>query len=193
MKIRTLFLAALFVGSAAVAVAGKEDPRKTGMAVIPVKGSETYKVVYQGETTGKVKLNVYNASGAVVLSQSITGYNGFILPLNFSGLQSGEYSVEIIDAAGKKTEKIVYQPNKNIKNIHIAKIAGSEAKYLVSIANGGNEVISLRIFDSANNLLYSEDTAIRGDFAQLFNLGKVAPGYRFEITDKTGTTKTIRF
>jgi hypothetical protein len=192
MKIKTLFLAALFVGGAAVAFAGKEDPRRTGLAVIPVKGSETYKVVYRGEVAGKVKLHVYNASGAVVLSQSINGYDGFILPLNFAGLASGEYSVEVTDGVAKKTEKVLYQANKNIKSIHVAKLNG-ESKYLLSIANGGNEVISLRIYDATENLIYSEETAIRGDFAQLFNLSKVASGFRFEITDKSGTTKSIRF
>jgi hypothetical protein len=193
MKFKILFLATLFVGSAAVALAGKDDPRKTGLAVFPIKGSESFKVVYRGESIGKVKLNIFNSAGSLVLTQSIRGVDGFILPLNFSGLSSGEYTLEIIDGATKKVEKIIYQPTKTIKHIHVSKIAGADAKYLVSIANSGNEVIGLKIFDADEKLIYSEDTTIDGNFAQVYKLDGTSSSYTFEVTDKSGTTKTIRF
>jgi hypothetical protein len=192
MKFKTFFVGALFVGSAAVAIAGEDDPRRTGLAVFPIKNSESFKVIYRGESVGKVKLNIFNSEGALVMAESIRGYDGFIIPLNFSGLSSGEYTLEIIDGATRKVEKIVYQPAKVIKHIHVSKIAGADSKYLLSISNSGNEVIGLKIFDANENLIYTEDTAIRGDFAQVYKLTGGSSTYTFEVTDKSGTTKTIR-
>ncbi|MBT1704955.1 hypothetical protein [Chryseosolibacter indicus] len=194
MKFKSLIIAALvMVVSSAVAFAGEDEPKKTGLAVFPVKGTEVFKLVYKGETTGKVKLNIYNASGALILTEVINGVDGFICPLNFTGLANGEYTVEVIDALGKKAEKVVYQPKRSIKHIHVSKMNNEAGKFLVAIANTGSDVINLKIYDNNNNLVYSESKEISGDFAQLYKLANVSPSYTFEVTDKTGYTKSIKF
>src|SRR6188768_3753575 len=114
MKTKSLFIAALVVVSASVAAFGKEEPTSNkGMAVVPVKGSEVFKVIYKGEAAGRVKLNVYNTESKLVFSETISGTDGFIRPLNFSGLTAGEYTIELVDALGKKSEKVSY--NKPVK------------------------------------------------------------------------------
>ena len=73
MKTKSLFIAALVVVSASVAAFGKEEPTSNkGLAVVPVKGSEVFKVIYKGETTGRVKLNVYNTESILVYSEVVT-------------------------------------------------------------------------------------------------------------------------
>ena len=52
MKTKSLFFTALVLMSAVAFGAGKDEPRSTGLAVIPVKGTETFKVIYRGQTTG---------------------------------------------------------------------------------------------------------------------------------------------
>jgi len=194
MKTKSLFLAALVVLSSAVAFAGRnEEPRRTGFAIVPVKGSEIFKVVYKGETAGKVKLNIYNGDGLLILSQTFTGVDGFILPVNFAGLTSGDYSIELVDASGKKVEKVSYQTKRNIRHIHVSRIQNEENKFLLSVANNGTESITLKIYDSANNLLHTENKTIRGDFAQVYKLAKASEHYTFEVTDNDGNTKAIRF
>jgi hypothetical protein len=112
MKTKSLFIAALVVFSSAVAFAGKDEPRKTGLAIVPVK-NEVFKVIFKSESTGRIKLNIYNENGTVVFTDTVYGVDGFIRPLNFSGMRSGNYTIELVDASGKKAEKVSYQPKAN--------------------------------------------------------------------------------
>lgn len=193
MKTKSLFIAAVVVFISAVAFAGKDEPRKTGLAVVPVKGSEIFKVIYKGESFGKVKLNIYNATGTMILSQTMNGVDGFICPVNFTGLTSGEYTIELIDATGKKVEKVVYAPQQNIKRVNVSRIANEENKYILSIANSGSEFINLKIYDSNENLIHEESKTIDGNFAQVYKLTDKSSSHTFQVTDNAGNTKTIKF
>ena len=191
MKTKSLLIAALVVVSASVAAFGKEEPANNkGLAVVPVKGAEVFKVIYKGETAGKVKLNVYNTQSELVFTETITGTDGFIRPLNFTGLTPGEYTIELIDASGKKTEKVSYnKPEK--KNVHISKLAG-EGKFLVAVAGSGSEVVNVNIYDSANNLVHSESKTVNGDFAQLYTVKNVKGSLTFEVSSASNA-KVARF
>ena len=106
MKTKSLFIAAILVLNVCVTAFGIEKPVTKGMAVIAVRGSEVFKVIYKGQSAGKVKLNVYDKESTLVFSESFASIDGFIRPLNFSALNSGDYFIELVDANGKKTEKI---------------------------------------------------------------------------------------
>jgi hypothetical protein len=189
MKTKSLFFAALVMMSAVALAAGKDEPRRTGMAIVPVKGSEVFKVVYRGESAGKVKLNIYDANANVILTETFKGTDGFIVPLNFAGLQFGEYTVELIDQAGKKVEKVVFQASKNEKAVHISKV--SEGKFLLSVANTtAAEQITVKIFDENNNLIHSETKEVAGAFAQVYKLKGTSN--TFEISDNNGVVKTFK-
>lgn len=190
MKATSLFIAALVV--VASTAFGKEEPTK-GLAVVPVKGSEVFKVIYKGETAGRVKLNLYNVNGEVVFSESFTGTDGFIRPLNFKGLEAGEYTLELVDATGKKTEKISYSKVTSAKNVHISKVTTEAGKFLVAIAGSGAEEIKVNIYDGASNLVHSEVKVVTGDYAQLFSLKNIAGAVTFEVSDKNGIVKKATF
>jgi len=195
MKARSLFLAALVTVVSLATAVGKDVPRNTGLAVVPVKGSEIFKVIYKGETTGRVKLNIYNASSRIIFSESINVGDGFICPLNFAGLEPGEYTLELVDVTGaKKVEKVKYLTSTaSSKNVHISKLVKEEGKFLVAVTNAGTEKINVRIYDGANNLVHSESREVKGDFAQLYTIKNVTGGLTFEVSDEAGYTKTIRF
>lgn len=192
MKTKSLFLTALVLMSA-VAFAGKDDPRNTGMAVVPVKGSEIFKLVYKGQTAGKVKLNIYDSQSQRILSQNFNGIGGFICPLNFSALKPGEYTIEVIDAAGKQVEKIVYEKANKLKYIHISKINNADGKYLLSVSNKSEGPINVKIFDAKNNLIFAETKDIKGDFAQVYKLANLSNAYTFQVSDDAGNVKTVEF
>jgi hypothetical protein len=193
MKTKSLFIAALLVFGSAVAFAGKDEPRKTGFAVVPVKNSEIFKVIYRGESAGKVRLNIYNASGSLVLTETINGVDGFIVPVNFAGLNYGDYTIELVDAAGKKSEKVSYQSKRNVKSVHVGKLLNQENKFIVAVAANGADEISLKIYDQNNNIVHNETKNIAGDFAQVYKLDGASSSYTFEVTDKTGFIKTVKF
>lgn len=188
MKTKSLYFAALFVIGAAVTAVGKEEPSNTGLAVVAVKGSEVVKVIYKAEAAGKVKLSVYDASSKVVFTETRNSNEGFILPLNFSGLQSGQYTVELVDAAGTKSEKINYQPVA-VKSVHVSRVA-SEGKFVLSVTSG-NSTVGVKIYDAHNNLVHDSSKEVSGSYAQLFSI-KNFTGATFEITNG-GETSTFRF
>jgi hypothetical protein len=192
MKIKSLIIAALVVFSSAVAFAGNDGPN-TGLAIVPAKGSEVYKLIYKSENAGKVKVNIYNKAGSLIFQETIYGLNGFIFPLNFEGLSSGDYTVEVVDASGKKIEKISYAPKGNFKQVHISRISKEENKYIIAVANNGTELITINIFDDKNNLVHAETKTITGDFAQVYKLADTSSSYTFKVWDKAGNTKTIGF
>jgi predicted secreted protein len=193
MKSRSLFIAVIVMFSAVVATFGKEEPGKTGLAIIPVKGTEVFKVIYKGEATSKVKLSIYDQNGSVIFSETLASTGGFIRPLNFNGLPSGEYTVELTNEAGKKVEKLNYFPQiSTVKNIHIAKVGG-ENKYLIAVANDGAQTINVKVYDNANSVVYNESKEINGNFAQVYDVKDLKSGYTFEVTDTTGKTKTVKY
>jgi hypothetical protein len=192
MKTKSLYVAALMVLAAALTAVGKDEPGSLGLAVVPVKGSEVFKVIYKSESPSKVKLSVYNAASEVVFTETMSSVGGFIRPLNFSGLAFGEYTIELTDAAGKKTEKVSYQRAKSAANVHVAKLANNQGKYLLSVANCGKETITVKIFDETNNLVHVSTKEVSGDYAQLFSV-KDMSGVTFEISNNTGALKTVRF
>lgn len=192
MKTRFFYLAALLVIGSTVGAVAKEEPTTASVAVVAVKGSDVVRVIYKGITAGKVKVNIYNASSKVVFSESRNTTNGFILPLNFSGLQSGEYTVEVVDAIGSKSEKINYQPLKSETAVHVARLAES-GKFLLSVADNGSEVVTVKIFDEFNNLIHTSSKQFEDGFAQIFSIkSKTVGSYTFEVINSEGNTTTVR-
>src|SRR5690606_15959427 len=192
MKTKSLFLA-LLMFSVDVSAVGKDEPGTLGMAVIPVKGSEVFKVVYRGEAPKKLRLNIYDADAKRLYTETVSGRDGFIRPVNFSGLQYGEYTIEVVDGDSKQTEKINYQPiTSSPKTIHITNYPRGEQKYTVSVSDAGEEAITVKIYDKSNNLIHTEKRDVKGSFAQVYVV-KTPGAVTFEVVDEGGNVKTTRF
>ena len=192
MKTKSTYLAALLVFSA-VAVFGNDEPKKTGVAVLPVKGAEVFKVVYKNESTSKVKLNLYNENSEIVYTESFSTTSGFILPLNFSNLSYGTYKLELIDANGKSEEEITYAPARKSDHIRVARLTNAQGSFLVSVMTPATEEVTVRIFDNYNNLLHNEVKSIEGGFAQIYKIQNLKGACTFEISDAAGNVKTVQF
>lgn len=193
MKTKSISIALLMVFFATVFATGKGDPGSLGLAVVAVKGTEVFRVIYKGESASRVKLNVYNADSEIVFSETMNHVDGFIRPLNFNGLKFGEYTIELVDAAGKKSERVNYQPLKSESTIHVSKLDSDAGKFLLSVERNNSKVISVKIFDSANNLLHSTTKEVTADYAQLYSLKNISGAVTFVVSDNAGVTKTIQF
>jgi hypothetical protein len=191
MKTISIFIAAFLV--IAVTAFGSDEPKKSGVAIVPIKGTEVFKVIYKSETAGKVRVNVYDADNDVVYTERFNNTNGFILPLNFSKLGFGEYTVEFIDGSGTHIERIVSLPAVAIGNIRVAKLGAMQDKFLVAVSGSGNDKITVRIFDGRNNLLHNEVKSVAGDFAQVYTVKNLTGPLTFEVSDNNGFLKTVRF
>jgi len=190
MKIKSFFVAALIMASTVSLVAA--DAPSTGIAVVPGKVSEIFKVIYKSENAGKVKVNLYNANAKMIMSETFTNVDGFILPINFKGLEYGEYTIEVIDAQGKKSEKVTYAPFKSNKVVHVTKLSG-EGKYLLSVVRAANERVIVKIYNAKDELIHRDAQTVEGDFAVVYKLDNKSTSYTFELADSNGTIKTIQF
>lgn len=194
MKTKNTVLALVAVFASALTFA--TNPSK--MAVIGQENSGTFKVIYQGETAGKVTLKVYNSNNEEIFAETINGLNGFIRPLNFEGLKSGVYTIEINDANGKQVQKVSFSANDHkiaaketsITGVHVSRLR--DGKYLVSVANQGAEKINIRIFDINNNLVYDEYHTATNGLGLVYNLKEVAGTPVFMITDAAGKNHTVK-
>ncbi len=193
MKTNVLLIAALIMVTSIGAVA-EENPGNTGFAVVP-KGTDVFKVIYKTEkTNGRVKMNIYNAESQLIYSETVTG-GGFIVPVKFSGLAAGAYTIEIADGSNRVTQTVDYQPAKvsaSKKVVHVSRIVGEDEKYVVSLANAGNETVTINIYDNLDRLVHNETRKINGEFAQIYTVKnkKVAS---IEVIDEAGNRKVSRF
>lgn len=192
MKTKSFLIAALIVLSAGMYAVAGDEPGTSGFAVLSVKGSETVKVIYKSETVEKVKLNLYNAKGILLFSETRSG-SGFIRPLNLKGLPYGQYTVELISAAGKRTEKINYESKIAAPYFHVSKVKSTVDKFLLSVKDENESAkINIRIYDNSNNLIHDEIKQISGSFAQLYNI-KNFNSVTFQISDEAGNIKVVSF
>ena len=88
-----------------------------------------------------------------------------------------------------------YQPEKvsaSKKVVHVSRIAGEEEKYVVSLANAGNETITINIYDNFDRLVHNETKKINGEFAQIYTV-KNKKVSSIEVVDEAGNRKVSRF
>ncbi|MBX2970453.1 MAG: hypothetical protein KF803_13875 [Cyclobacteriaceae bacterium] len=164
----------------------------TTMAIVSNETSGIYKVVYQGQETGKVKMTILNNRQQVVFTEVIAQVSAFIRPYNFSGMEAGEYTIVLEDKTGKQVEKISYRKNVVVSTIHVAKLAHEDGKYILSATNNGTENILINIYDAKENIVYSKHEKVSGNFALIYNLKNVmSHSIRFEIVSDTGKVTSI--
>jgi len=144
------------------------------VAVVNQNNSGVYKVIYEGATAGKVTLRIVDNKGQVIFNETKKGLSKFILPLNFTGLEQGEYSIEITDETGTQIQKVNHTfaaeaTSAAAKAVHITKL--QDGKYLMSASTNGN--INVQIFDGNDNLVHSKNFEVNGKIAVVYNLKDV--------------------
>lgn len=189
MKTRTIVsTVAVLLLSGTMLLAGPVDPK---VVVINQKGSGTFKVIYEGEQKGDVNVAIYSKDGKQVFAETIKQVDGFIRPLNFSGMTPGEYTIQITDKGGKAIQTVSYLTETAVNKVHVAKISGDD-KYLLSVPGETHGEINVKIYDGLNNLVHNQNIVVDKDYGLVYNLKQVAGVPTFEVTDKTGNVKTIK-
>ena len=193
MKAKSI-LAAAFVLFSVVAFANESE---NNFVVIRGAESGTFKVIFKGEEQVRATVNIFDKAGQLVFTKGITGKNGFILPVNFVGLEQGEYAIEVKQGTNTWTRTVNYAvaapvvKNSSIQNVHVAKLA-NEGKYLVSISTKEEQFVRVNIFDINDELLHTETRKADGDLAIIFDVKDASGEVKFKITDKAGYSKVIK-
>ncbi len=147
------------------------------VAVVTKKNSGVFKVIYEGETSGKVTLKITDNKSNVIFSQTNKSISRFIQPLNFAGMEQGEYNIEITDKTGTQIKKVNYavaeaKRETAVKSYHITKLQ-EEGKYLISVVGQNNGKISVQIFDGNDDLIHSENLVVNGNIGLVYKLKSV--------------------
>lgn len=193
MKTKSLLIAGFFVLSASVSTFANKPGDKYGLAAFPVKEPGIYKVVYERESTDKLRLNVYNDKSERIFTQSRVT-KGFIQPLNFQHLEAGEYTIEIVSGTSRETVRIKHAPHIVAGSfVHITRLNES-GKYLVSVAKrqGSEDNITLNIFQD-DELIYNESNTLVEDFAKVYSVKPDSKNITIAVTDKYGKVTSASF
>lgn len=184
---KKLIVSSILVLAAVAAFANTPDK---GLAVYRVNGSETFKVVYKSEAKGTVKLTVFNANAERVFSETIANTKGFIRPLNFAGLSKGDYTIEVTDAGGKLVEKVSYTTHQPVSGdvaaIHISKLKGEKARFMVAINDEEVKEVAVTIYDANNTVLHQEVRPVTGKFAQVYTVKNATGNVTITVAPKGG-------
>lgn len=184
---KKFFLVLITVAIAGVALATGNDPSPTGMAI--VREGSTFRLFYKAPSQTNVTVSIYNDANKKVFTETIKESEGFIRPYNFERLKEGNYTIELKDAAGFQTEKIVYENKVEEKIARMVKLPGEE-KYAVLVPDNGSKVLSVNIYDNEGNPVYSKTQKVNGDFAQLFDLHGL-DSFSIVVNDSKGLYKTL--
>jgi hypothetical protein len=191
MKKTLSVLAVLMVVSSVVFARRLDNPGATPSAAV-VKFGTTFKLYYKGSQQADVKVSILDAGNRVVFSETIKDVDGFVRPYNFSHLPEGDYTIKISDKNGRMIEKINYRQEKSEAFAHLLKVAGTNAKYLLTVASKEQSDVTIRIYDDSNNVIYNKRETVSNDFAKIYNLEGIAGEFTFEVTDASGTTSVHR-
>lgn len=190
MKKTISFLAALMmIGSLVLAADLPVAEARTAV----VKNGATYKLYYNGAQPMDVTISILDAGDNIVFREILKKVDGFVRPYNFSHLRAGDYTIEIRDANGARTEKIKYEEPSEAEFARVLKVSGSESKYILMISNKVPGAVTVRILDESDNVIYSQNENITGNFAKIYNMESLAGKGRFEITDANGNAKYIGY
>ncbi|HEX5170573.1 MAG TPA: hypothetical protein VFW11_15460 [Cyclobacteriaceae bacterium] len=186
---KKFFLVAASIAIGSMAMAAKSDPSSSSGMAVTREGS-TFKVYYKAPEQSDVKVTIYNASNQVVFSESFKRSEGFIRPYNFEKLAEGDYTIELKDENGRRTEKISYAEARPAEKIaKIVQLPGTE-KFALLVPDNGSKSLSVDIYNEYGTTVYSRTQHISGDFTQLFNLEGL-DSFKMVVMDSNGQTKTI--
>jgi hypothetical protein len=92
---------------------------------------------------------------------------------------------------GRQVERVIYKLGKVEKLANVMHVTGESNKYILSVANKGQDVLTIKIYGDKGILLYSKTENVDGDFAQVYNLDKYKGNVTFEVSDSKGVTKSL--
>lgn len=190
MKAKLFLVAAAW--SLAVTVKAN-DPLTERFAVVE-RGNGIFKVIYKSNKQEDVWLTIVDHNGYVVLSERVKKVNGFFLPVNFSGMKPGTYTINLVSASGKFVKAIQYAGRSSdveaVPVFHVTRL-DEEGRYLVSFQSKHPEKIDFRILDRAGNTVYHELREVN-DLALVYNLKNFSGTPTFKVTARSGKQVVVK-
>ena len=179
------------IGSAALAMPAENPAPASGVGIM--KKGKTFHVFYKAAKLSDVKIFIRNERNDLVFTETIRKTDGFVRPYNFTQLEDGEYTVEVIDCTHRQVQKITHGMKPSDKLAHVVRVSPTENKFLLTLPNKVHNIISVKIYGDKHQLVYEELLEITDDLAKLYNLNQINDNFSFEITDGEGNVKVLSY
>ena len=177
-------------------VCGVSSSALSESRVAVIRSGEVFKVIYKNNDLANVKVTISDARGEKVFSEELISVHGFIRPYNFEDLPLGDYMVCITDVEGEKTEKICFDErslNKKTWSARVNKVGNDDKRVMVVVPRQNANDFSVNIYDSDDQLVYSEDQKLDKEYGRVFNLNRLENGATVHLTNNaTGETKSYK-
>ena len=183
-NILSIVMVLLLVSGSSFARRLNEPSPSSGAGVM--KNGTTFKVFYKGASRADVKVSIYNSNDQLVFKETLKKVDGFARPYNFASLPEGAYTIEVFDGHSTVTETVSHGDPAPRRQAHVTNVSGAAGKYLLMVPNKTPDVITVSIYDTNHNLLYSGREVIESDFAKVYNLRSERGKPLFQITDSKG-------
>lgn len=164
------------------------DPAAT-VELVNQKGSTIYKVVCKLPGSGKAYVKVSNGFD-VLLSETVNFTNGFAYPLDFKGMASGQYIVEVLTKDTRFKQTIALENTKPVAYVRSTEQPGK--RHLLTITSQVPAEFTIRIFDKYFNEVFTKIETVKSEYGVVLNMANLGAGYSFEITESTGDINVIR-
>jgi hypothetical protein len=127
------------------------------MKLVPQKNSDNYKVYFQADIKSNVEVIVKNEKEKVVHSLKFKDKDGFILPIDFSKFESGNYTVELHSPFYTLTENVTFfsQIDQLREKIE-AEVLQEKRRVLITLLEPVDGDLNLSISDAEGNVVRQE-------------------------------------
>ena len=203
MKNVRLMFAVVFPASTLNGVAKDSPDEAKNNSIVVLKAESAtdqvvYRLTYQSEVKGNVRVLIYNESGALLMEDRIQNVTGFTRPYNFRTLPAGKYSLVIEDAKGKETREIDHniasvEERALARKVKVSIVAlDNPSKYELSVVGNRMQPVEVRIYDASETLIFTEEITERESFNKVYDFSKLnRNGLAMEVVNGEGVLHRV--
>jgi hypothetical protein len=177
--------------SAGLLAGGIDDPKVSSKVAVIKKDSEHVNVIYKADKPSNVEVAIYNNRRELQFSEVIKRVDNFNRPYDLSKLAKGEYTIVVKQNGEELIEKLTLKEEVSPLLAQVIKLKGNDNRYLLTVADRKSSSITVKIFNTENELVYEKEEPIQGEYSRVFNLDGSARGCTFSITSESGITQSI--
>lgn len=136
---------------------------------IETKEQGLYNLVYKTYASGRYKVNIFDKSGNMLLSENFTSEKSFTKLFNLKNLPYGVYTMEITNSSSEKIQMEINHQSPVNANIIISN-PDEQGKVNLVVTGIDNNPVRVVIWDQFNQAVYDEVMFEKSSFTRLYNL-----------------------
>ena len=150
------------------------EPSEARVAVIHKTYQGLVKVIYLHKVRGRVRINVFNARGKMMIYREVMNEDGFSQDFNFRNMKEGEYTFEVIDNDGSIRKTIYYSESErlnkktflkaNVLNINDGK------RFRLAVIGVDRSPVRVTVYDQKGQILHKDEIESPGGFRRIYDL-----------------------